>query len=510
MISFLLVAVPLASLVVTAWLAFGRAGGVHRGLAGGFAVTSSMSLAAVRRSALHTRPTSVTTRATSPHQVGIELAQVDWWVWWRRTVFATLQDVVLLYAPPRTGKTAWLARIARRVPGALFAASARSDLYRHSVEHRRRRPVHVLNPEGIGGIASTVRWSPVFGCRDPQYAMLVAGLLIGATEGGEKDRKFWQAASVRALRALLAAADLVDGDMWDVVEWYGSLADRRDTTAVDILERHRALLPGWAADLRRLRDAHENTLKSITVTIGQALQFMLDPALAAVVTPTRGQQFDVDEYLRTGASCYVIGRHRPENPVGPLFAAFNGVLFEQACKVAEATGRGRLDPPLTMVLDEVSNAYRVPLPRWSSYAGGYGIPTIIGAQGRAQLRDAWGDDGAATIWTNAAIKMTFGGDMDIDALEDLSKLCGDRAAEYGSTAKLPVLTARDLRELPPGDVLIMHRSTAPVVGRALTIWDDPHPPVIEPLVADEPGTDGKVIRLADHPQDRPRRRRRGA
>lgn len=496
---FWVVVVPVVVLAVAAWLAYGRAGGVRRGLAGGFAVTKNMSLAAVRRRALHTRPATVTTRATSPHEVGIELARVRWWVWWWRTVYATLEDVVLLYAPPRTGKTGWLARAAQNAPGAVFVSSARSDLHRKSVDSRRRRPVHVLNPDGIGGITSTVRWSPIHGCRNPQYAMRVAGLLVGATEGGEKDRKFWKGISARTLRALLAAADLDGRDMWDVVRWYGALSDRRETEAVDILDKpeNRKLLPGWAADLRKLRQAHENTLKSVETTLGEVLQFMLDPALAHIVTPSRLEHFDVDDYLRTGAACYVIGRHREESPIGPLFAAFTGVLFERACDVAEASGYGRLDPPLTMVLDEVSNCFRVPLPTWASYAGGYGIPMLIAAQSRAQLRDAWGDDGAATIWSTAAIKMTFGGDMDVSSLEDLSTLCGARSAEYGATAKLPVLTPDEIRTLPDGDVLILRRNTAPVIGRALMVWDRQHPPVAEPLVPDMPVNSDNVIPMFD-------------
>ena len=52
-------------------------------------------------------------------------------------------------APPRTFKTAFLADVILRYPG----------------------PVHVFNPQGIGAVPSTFRWSPVERCEDPATAI---------------------------------------------------------------------------------------------------------------------------------------------------------------------------------------------------------------------------------------------------------------------------------------------------------------------------------------------------
>ena len=78
----------------------------------------------------------------------------------------TLKDVVLVLAPPQTGKTAYLGG---RIIDAVGAGAG------HQHQSRRIRAtradsgpevgrVWVLNTEGLGGIASNFRWSPLEGC----------------------------------------------------------------------------------------------------------------------------------------------------------------------------------------------------------------------------------------------------------------------------------------------------------------------------------------------------------
>ena len=71
-------------------------------------------------------------------------------------------------APPRTFKTAFLADVILRYPGPVIATTTKADVYGLTAAVRARRgPVHVFNPQHIGGVPSTFRWSPVDGCARP-------------------------------------------------------------------------------------------------------------------------------------------------------------------------------------------------------------------------------------------------------------------------------------------------------------------------------------------------------
>ena len=75
-------------------------------------------------------------------------------------------------APRRTFKTAFLADVILHYPGPVIATSTKPDLFMLSSAVRSfRGPVHVFNPQDIGGVPSTFCWSPVDGCEDPATAI---------------------------------------------------------------------------------------------------------------------------------------------------------------------------------------------------------------------------------------------------------------------------------------------------------------------------------------------------
>jgi len=79
---------------------------------------------------------------------------------------------LLVMAPPRTYKTAFLADVILRYPGPVIATTTKPDIYAlTSAVRAGLGPVHVFNPQHIGGVPSTFCWSPVDGCEDPATAI---------------------------------------------------------------------------------------------------------------------------------------------------------------------------------------------------------------------------------------------------------------------------------------------------------------------------------------------------
>jgi type IV secretion system protein VirD4 len=121
-------------------------------------------LAALRRSARIRRSLPLWVRALWPGEHSVFLGRAHW----RHGLRVPLEEHVLVMAPPRTFKTAFLADVILRYPGPVIATTTKADVHNLTAAVRARRgPVHVFNPQFIGGVPSTFRWSPVDGCECP-------------------------------------------------------------------------------------------------------------------------------------------------------------------------------------------------------------------------------------------------------------------------------------------------------------------------------------------------------
>ena len=133
---------------------------------------------------------------------------------------------------------------------ATIATSTKADLYSlTSAARAGLGPLHVFNPQGIGGVASTFRWSPVDGCEDPATAIRRADA-FAVSQKGVEDGTFWSAKASDYLRGYFHAAALARYDLRAVAAWVAG-ADP------DVPERI-LLAAGarqWAHTLAELRSA---------------------------------------------------------------------------------------------------------------------------------------------------------------------------------------------------------------------------------------------------------------
>ena len=95
-----------------------------------------------------------------------------------------------------------------------------------------------------------------------------------------------------------------------------------------------------------------------------------------------------------------------------------------AAQIGQASPSGRLDPPLLMGLDEVTQICPVPLPSWLSDSGGKGIQVIAVVHGEAQLAGRWGDHGRQVVLDTSSVKVFLPGITDTTTLQAASTLCG--------------------------------------------------------------------------------------
>jgi type IV secretion system protein VirD4 len=273
-----------------------------------------------------------------------------------------LDEHVLIMAPPRTGKTGLLAAVILTYPGPVVSTTTKHDVYQLTAPARARRgPVHVFNPQGIGGVASTFGWNPVGGCADEATAIRRADAFAHAVSlKGTEEASFWAGKASSYLRALFHAAALAGSDLRAVAAW--ALGDAQD--AEDILTAAGAWQ--WAAELAELRGEAQKTAQTVRMVVSRALEFMTDPALAASVLPGDGgeaEAFSIGGFLRERGTLYLIAQaDHDDSPVAPLFACLAGEIHHAAAQAGQAMPGGRLDPPLLMALDEIVQTCPVPLP----------------------------------------------------------------------------------------------------------------------------------------------------
>jgi type IV secretory pathway TraG/TraD family ATPase VirD4 len=395
---------------------------------------------------------------------------------YRHALRLPLDEHAVIYSPPRGGKTGWLARVILRYPGPVLSTTTKHDVFELTSGIRARRgPVHVFNPQQVGGVASTFRWNPLEGCQDPATAIRRADAFAhSVSQKGVEDATFWASKASDYLRAYFYAGAVAGLDLRHIARW---VTGASSAEAEDILNAMPGTGQQWAAQLAELRGEANKTAQTIRMTMSRALAFLADPALAASVLPAPGQSLDLEGFLHETGTLYLIAETRGEDsPVAPLFACLASELHYTAALAGSQMPGSRLEPPLLLALDEVTQICPIPVPSLLADSGGKGIQIITVAHGEAQLRGRWGADGARVIMDTSGAKIWLPGISDPATLQAASTLCGTAAMrEHGQDhhSRHPVMTPEMIRQLPAGRALVVRGGYAPVIARLPMCWKDP-------------------------------------
>ncbi|MGH3777971.1 MAG: type IV secretory system conjugative DNA transfer family protein [Pseudonocardiaceae bacterium] len=464
--------------VVTRW---GAASRRRHGVASTVHILRHASAVAMRRKASSVRPSvrelSRRQRArVATTQFGVPLCRTG-----LLRVWASVEDVVLTFGAPRKGKSGWLAGRIIDASGAVLVTSTRTDLYDLTHALRAKRgPVFVFNPTGLADLPSTICFDPLTGCANPVTAYeratdLVAGASHSGGQSNDGDRKQWEGQARRVLTALLHAAALGGLGMAAVQQWIAN----PDTASREVMRllRRSPSAAAYVPDAEQFLTTNDRTRSSITSTIAPCLGWLANPDARAATTGTT--PLDVAELLRSRATVYLLGAE--ESQVAPLVAALTGHIARDARRIAARAPAGRLDPPLTLILDEAALICPVPLDSWTSDMGGRGVHIIAAFQSRAQLISRWGATAARVILGNTGAVVLFCQGDDTEDLAHWSALTGHRdepvtttdpAGQVSSrtTHKVPVISPAQLANLPKRRVVVLRSGMPPVLGWAPMAW----------------------------------------
>lgn len=395
----------------------------------------------------------------------------------RDHLFTSVRDAVVLLGPSGAGKTAYV--VIPRIldaPGALIVTSIRPDVLTPTFEARSQvGPVSVLAADGsVSGLPSVMSWSPIRGCEDGETAQVRAHVLAAGTSAGVETGGFWEGQTESVLTFLLHAAALSGASIDELWRW--TLNPGAAEPAVAILESDPRAEPEWAIALRGILSGDDRTTANVWGGVRMAMRGLDVAAVRRRFAPAPGREFDPVRFLREKGTLYLLAKEN--DPASRLLAALIADVVRVAKMMADASPGGRLDPPLTLMLDEIANFAKLPdLPTWVSGFGGSGVVPLVVLQGLAQMRITWGEDAAAAIWQAATIKAILGGITDAGDLRDFSSLTGMRdEATWGtsrnnlvsqsvssSVRQVPVLNEGEIRGLEEGTSFVLFKGNPPAL-----------------------------------------------
>nr|WP_198151456.1 type IV secretory system conjugative DNA transfer family protein [Kibdelosporangium sp. MJ126-NF4]CEL15630.1 FIG01122190: hypothetical protein [Kibdelosporangium sp. MJ126-NF4] len=387
---------------------------------------------------------------------------------------SSYEDVELDLMAPRAGKSTGIA-IPRvlRATGAVLLTSNKSDVYAVTREEREKiGRVWTFDPQGIAHVPREMWWNMLDECRTIEGSRRLAGHFVASVNDDSAKKDFWISAAQNTLSALFHAAARGGASVSDILAW---LADPADRTPIDLLRDARMV--ALSEQLQGTVRGAVETRDGIYETARQCVACLLDPEILAWVTPSRLPEYRPMDHVTRKDTLYLLSKDGGGSAAG-VIAGIADATMRAGVVVAERMG-GRLDPPMTAVLDEAANVCRISdLPDLYSHLGSRGINVVTLLQSYRQGSRVWGDAGMDALWSAATIKLLGAGLDDADFVEKVSKLVGQHDVstmsyshgKEGTTRSRsyrldPVLAPDRIRALPKGTALLLATGVRPALIR---------------------------------------------
>ena len=464
---------------------------------------------------------------------------------------------VALIGPTGSGKTALATAAIATWKGPVVAVSVKRDLYDATSRARAKEgSVAVFDPSGATGLP-TARWSPLQATITSSGALRTGRALAQAIpKGGVTNADYWAEHGEGLIGAFMCVAGLsrllpCDDDgpprpigMEQLAAWVRTLAtatdptihdlisralDDRDNVEIQLLGRHAATtFTGVAREDEKVRS-------SVYSTAVLALKPWLEPAVAhsASASPLHfysgGGQFsevpkyvDLDWLMAHGTDRNnTLYLSAPSTEFERLSPVLGGVLADlkdtiHAWDIADRP----LEKPLLIVVDEAAHLQLGWLPTEVSTIAALGAFFVTCWQNLAQIDHRY-DRLADAVLSGHRTKCFFAGIDDLATARYLTTLLGhEETTRYSTSREVPsVLSgastgrrsvsestqridfapAHTVREMLPGEAVVLHGTLPPIHLTALRHWDEPElRAILEPA---DPPTSSTTCPLTASPVD---------
>lgn len=397
-----------------------------------------------------------------------------------KTVWGSWEDVYVVIAGPRTGKTtSVVVPTIVSAPGAVVATSNKRDIVdaTRGVREQVGR-TWVFDPQGITGSAKARWWwNPLSYVTDPvQAAKLAEIFAVSSRDLGAKTDVFFDNSGQTLLAGLLLAAATDGRPLTQVHAWLSRPVNQE---AADIL--HQAGHRQMSESVRSANLLNDETRAGVFATALQMVDCLINPRIHPWIVDdgTDREHFDPTHFATTRDTVYSLSKEGRAN-AGPVVTALTVAVMEAAEATAAGRRGGRLGTPLLAVLDEAANVCRwKDLPSLYSHYGSRGIIPVTVLQSYSQGENAWGKEGMAMLWSAANVKFYGGGVSEVAFLEDLSRLVGEYETTTASVSRSHDWRSRSVQMSTKQDrIMDVHDLAALPAGRAVIVSSGARPTLV--------------------------------
>ncbi|MFJ2234238.1 TraM recognition domain-containing protein [Streptomyces sp. NPDC087859] len=296
---------------------------------------------------------------------------------------------------PREDRQASATQAVRDAEGAILIVTSNPAVWSDTKDARTKLgPVHLYDPAHLCDTPARLHWSPTTGCEEKQTATARAHALLAPVRPTAKIDQAVADVAETLLRSCLHAA-AIDGRTIRHVHRWSQGTQIQD--AVRILRTNPKAAPGAAGELEAALTAYPERRDIAQELTGRALSALFTVNIREACTPNRTDALALDSFVDEGGTLYVVGESIEDprtNPGAmPLLTALVSSVVERGRRMAERSSSGRLDPPLTLVLDDVAAVAPLPqLPELLATGADRGLPTLALLRSREQARARWPHD----------------------------------------------------------------------------------------------------------------------
>jgi hypothetical protein len=300
-----------------------------------------------------------------------------------------------LVVAPRESRQSTATQAVHDAEGPTLVVTSNPALWQDTKDARAKLgPVLLYDPTHLCDTPARLHWTPTRGCEDKPTAVSRATALLAPVRPTSRLDQAVSDTAETLLRSYLHAAAIDGRTVRHVHRW--SQGDQIQD-AVRILRTNPKAAPGAAGELEAALTAHPERRDMAQELTTRALSALSTVNIRESCNPNRTDALTLDSFVHEGGTLYVVGESIEDpraNPGAmPLLTALAASVVERGRHMAERSSSGRLDPPLTLVLDDVAAVAPLPqLPELLATGADRGMPTLALLRSREQARSRWPHD----------------------------------------------------------------------------------------------------------------------
>ncbi|MFD9353640.1 type VI secretion protein [Streptomyces sp. NPDC060031] len=294
----------------------------------------------------------------------------------------------MAYAGP-SGRHRLAAQGIAAAEGAVLVVTSSPALWAETKDARAKLgPVLLYDPSHLCDTPARMHWSPAEGCADRDAAAARAVALLAPVRPQARMDAAVADTAETLLRSWLQAAALDARPFKQLHRWaQGNSAQ----DPVRILRTHPQAAPGAAGELENALTAHPERRELAQHLTARALSCLTSIHIREACNPNRTDSLTLASFVSEGGSLYVVGEpiEDPRTHPGamPLLTALASDVVEHGRRMAARSSHGRLDPPVTLVLDDVAAV--APVPQLPELLQDETLPLLALCRSREQARSRW-------------------------------------------------------------------------------------------------------------------------